>query len=109
MVVLLLESVPARMRGELSRWMIEPRVGVFVGNISAMVRDKLWEHLVKQEPTGGLMMLYSAKTEQGFAIRVSGDTTRRVVDMEGLFLIQKVRSETKPAPGQSPTGAEIEE
>ena len=43
MVVLFMEHVPPSLRGKLSRWMIEPRAGVFVGSISAMVREKLWE------------------------------------------------------------------
>ena len=43
MVVLVLERVPASLRGELSRWMLEARAGVFIGDVTAMVRDKLWE------------------------------------------------------------------
>ncbi len=43
MVVIILESVPTSVRGELTRWLLELHAGVFVGNISAMVRDKLWE------------------------------------------------------------------
>lgn len=90
MVVLFIEHVPSSLRGELSRWMIEPRAGVFVGTISAMVRDKLWEHIQKKAPDCGLTMLYSAQTEQGFAIRTQGDTTRKVVELEGLHLIKRL-------------------
>ncbi len=43
MVVMILERVPESVRGELSLWMIEPKAGVFVGNLSALVRDKLWD------------------------------------------------------------------
>ncbi|HEX2950821.1 MAG TPA: type I-E CRISPR-associated endoribonuclease Cas2e [Armatimonadota bacterium] len=93
MVVLVIEHVPTSLRGQLSRWMIEPRAGLFVGNVSAMVREKLWEYLLKEAPDGGLMMLYNAKTEQGFTIRTSGDTTRKVIDLEGLTLIQHPSSE----------------
>lgn len=97
MVIFLLEHVPAKVRGELSRWMIEPRACMFVGSISAMVREKLWEHLIKDYPDCGAMLLYSAQTEQGFAIRTNGDTTRRVVDMEGVALIQRVQQSRPPA------------
>ncbi len=45
MVVMLLEKVPTTVRGELTRWLLELRAGVFVGNISALVRDKLWDML----------------------------------------------------------------
>ena len=43
MVVMILEKVPASLRGELTRWLIEPHPGVFVGHVSAMVRDRLWD------------------------------------------------------------------
>ena len=41
MVVMIMESVPAGLRGELSRWLIEPHPGVFWGHLSSMVRDRL--------------------------------------------------------------------
>jgi CRISPR-associated protein Cas2 len=43
MVVLILERAPARLRGELTRCMLEPKARVFVGSISGLVRDLLWE------------------------------------------------------------------
>jgi len=89
MVVLIIEHVSPSVRGQLSRWMIEPRAGLFVGNISAMVREKLWEGILKQHPTCAITMLYSAKTEQGFAVRTYGDTTRQVVNYDGVMLIRR--------------------
>ena len=87
MVVLILESVPSSLRGELSRWMIEPRAGVFVGSLSGMVRDKLWEAIKKSVNDGGATMLHNSNTEQGFAIRTHGRRRREVVDFEGLKLV----------------------
>ena len=87
MVVLITEKVPAGLRGELSRWMIEPRPGVFVGQISAMVRDHLWESAVKDSKGGGLILLWSSPTEQGFKWRIHGDTTRDLLDFDGLSLV----------------------
>ena len=89
MIVLIVERAKPSLRGELTRWMIEPRAGVFVGNVSAMVRDKLWDKIVDASPTGGAMMIHTAKTEQGFATRLHGDTTRVLVDFEGLCLVQR--------------------
>ena len=34
MTVLILERVPASLRGQLTRWMLEVKAGVFVGNIA---------------------------------------------------------------------------
>ena len=88
MVVMLLEKVPKSVRGELTRWLIELRPGVFVGNISALVRDKLWDMLCNKLPGGNALLLHSATTEQGFAIRTHGESDRVVRDFEGLFLVQ---------------------
>jgi CRISPR-associated protein Cas2 len=88
MVILILERVPARLRGELSRWMIEPRTGVFVGRISGLVRDKLWEKVQADRAGGGAVLIHSARTEQGFQVRTAGDPTRQPIDLEGLTLIR---------------------
>ncbi len=48
MVVFLMEKVPVSLRGEITRWMLELRPGVFVGNISALVREKLWEAICQK-------------------------------------------------------------
>lgn len=86
MVVLVLERVPVGLRGELSRWMIEPKTGVFVGSVSALVRDKLWDKVAESVGRGGAIMAYSTNNEQGFAIQTWGDTTRDIIDLEGLVL-----------------------
>ena len=87
MVVLIVERAPAALRGELTRWMVEPRAGVFVGKMSAMVRDKLWEKVVGKGPRVGATMIHNAQTDQGFQVRSHGDTSRKVVNVEGLELI----------------------
>ena len=69
MIVLIMERVPASLRGELSRWMLEARAGVFVGDVSGMVRDKLWDKACKAAKEGSVLLIHSADTEQGFAIR----------------------------------------
>jgi CRISPR-associated endonuclease/helicase Cas3 len=89
MVVLILESVPPSLRGELSRWMLEPKAGVFIGTLSGTVRDLLWEKACVEVGAGGCTMLYRTNTEQGFAVRTHGDTTRQVEEIEGLFLVRR--------------------
>jgi CRISPR-associated protein Cas2 len=87
MVVFILERVPVSVRGELTRWMLELKAGVFVGSISALVRDLLWEKIGASLKGGGAILLHSSDTEQGFAIRYWGETSRTVRDFEGLWLI----------------------
>jgi len=88
MQILILEKVSLGLRGELSRWFLEPKAGVFVGRVSAMVRDRLWEKACNQAGEGSCLMIYSSDTEQGYRIRNRGKTTRSIVDFEGLFLVR---------------------
>ena len=88
MVVLILERVPRGLRGELTRWLLEPKAGVFVGRVSAMVRDRLWEKACGQAGEGGCVMIHASAGEQGFAIRSFGETARTIEDFEGLFLVR---------------------
>jgi CRISPR-associated protein Cas2 len=97
MVILILERVTPSLRGELTRWLLQPKTGVFVGKVSALVRDKLWDKVVasleaiKPTPKGkrpGGIMVYSTNTEQGFAIRSTGQTDKTIEDFEGLLLVK---------------------
>jgi len=98
MVILVLERVPVGLRGELSRWMIEPKANVFVGKMSAMVRDKLWEAACTGCKEGAALMIHPSRTEQGFSIRTWGPTSRRIVDYEGLLLVYIPKSDPKKRP-----------
>jgi CRISPR-associated protein Cas2 len=87
-VVMIFEKVPPGLRGELSRWMIEPSTGVFVGRVSALVRDKLWDKCQERLRDGGVIQVYSMNNEQGFQVRSAGITSRQLIDFEGLMLVK---------------------
>lgn len=87
MIVMILENVTAGMRGELTRWLIEPKSGVFVGDVSARVRDLLWDKCRNKKGEGGVIQIWSTNTEQKFKIRMEGETKRQLVEIEGLQLI----------------------
>ena len=89
MVVLIVECAPPGVRGELSRWMIEPRAGVFIGKMSGSVRDKLWQLVCERLKEGGAALVYPQPTEQGFAVRTHGERSRDLVDYEGLTLVRR--------------------
>ena len=87
MVVLILERVTPSLRGELTRWLIQPKTGVFVGQLSARVRDLLWQRVQKALAKGGAaVMAYSSNTEQGFTLQTLGRTSKLVEDFDGIFL-----------------------
>lgn len=89
MTVLLLDKVRPSVRGELSRWMVEPRAGVFVGRLSAAVRDRLWARLCREAgDEAGCTMITHAANEQGYRIQSVGNPSRLVVDFDGLQLVK---------------------
>jgi len=89
MVVLILDRTSPGIRGELTRWMLQPRAGVFVGSVSAMVRDRLWTKVCAEVGAeAGCVMLHTANNEQGFSIRTHGKPSRAIDDFEGLLLIR---------------------
>lgn len=98
MLVMVLESVPPGLRGELTRWLIEPHPGVFVGHVTAMVRERLWEKCNKRRKAGGVVQIWTTNTEQHFRMRMAGLTDRSAVDLEGLQLVR--------VPSRSPSRSE---
>lgn len=86
---MILTAVRPGLRGELTRWMVEPQAGVFVGNLTSRIREKLWDKVVREAKDGSAILLYSARTEQGFAMRSYGDRRRLPVDFDGITLIQQ--------------------
>ncbi len=87
MLVMTLESVPPSLRGELTRWLIEVQTGVYVGNVSALVRDLLWDKCVQHARAGRCTQVYRASNEQGFALRIHGERSRTLVNLEGYTLV----------------------
>lgn len=89
MTVIVMENVAEGFRGEVTQWLLEVKAGVFVGNISAAVRERLWDKVKTNVDDGAAMIIYSAQTEQGFKIEVCHMPNRSVVDMEGIYLIKR--------------------
>lgn len=87
MTVIVLERVLPAIRGELTRWMLELHAGVFVGRLSALVRDTLWDYICEQMKDGAGWLVYQTNTEQGYTLRNRGVTDRCVSDFDGLLLI----------------------
>jgi CRISPR-associated protein Cas2 len=97
MVMMILEKVKVSLRGELTRWLIEVKPGVYIGHVNGMVRDKLWDYCCKDNRAGIVFQAWSANTEQHFKMRMNGDSQRQVMDWEGLQLIAEAKDELKAA------------
>ena len=70
MIVIVVTTCPPSVRGDLSRWLFEISTGVFVGHVSARVREALWTRVTAFVHDGKAIMAYSASNEQHVAFRV---------------------------------------
>ena len=96
MTVLILDNAETGFRGEITQWLLEVKAGVYIGNISAAIRDRLWKKVQENMLTGSALLIYSAPTEQGFEMKMHNLPERKVVDMEGIYLIaRKIKEEGK--------------
>lgn len=86
MTVIVVAACPVGLRGHLTRWLLEISAGVFVGRVSARVRELLWERTVDMVKSGRAIMVYAANNEQGLAFKVHQHEWKPV-DVEGVTLM----------------------
>src|SRR5262245_59615420 len=86
MLVIATTAVPDHLRGALSRWTIEVVPGIFVGTVSARVREELWDAAAAVVGDGAAVLIHPAATEQGYEIRTAGTRRRTPRDFDGLVL-----------------------
>lgn len=103
LTVLIVERVPESLRGDLSRWMLEPRACVFVGDLSAVVRDSLWSRACERSRAGACLLLHATNSEQGLSVRSFGDPSRTPVDLDGYTLISRTGGSRGPTGVRSNT------
>ncbi|MFC9431279.1 type I-E CRISPR-associated endoribonuclease Cas2e [Streptomyces sp. NPDC056987] len=88
MTVLSTTAIPDHVRGALTRWMIEPTPGLYVGTLSARVRKELWSIVQASIGPGAATLIHPEPNEQGFALHTVGDRRRVPVDFDGLTLVE---------------------
>lgn len=108
MIVLVLTAVPAGMRGDLSRWLLEVAPGVFVGRVSRRVREMLWLRVRYGLIRDGcaIMVVAAPGREQGFEILTTGRDRWLPVDFEGLTLVRRPGERRGPLVAQHEHGTE---
>ncbi len=87
MLVIVVENVPHRLRGRLAVWLIEIRAGVYVGDLSAKVREMIWNQIEVGIEDGNAIMAWSTNTESGFDFLTLGENRRLPVEIDGLKLV----------------------
>ncbi|MBE1877449.1 type I-E CRISPR-associated endoribonuclease Cas2e [Myceligenerans pegani] len=88
MIVVVVTACPQRLRGDLTRWLLEISAGVFVGHSSARVRDMLWERIIEHVRQGKALMVHSTRGEQRLAFRVHNHDWEPT-DIDGLTLMRR--------------------
>ena len=101
LTVLTTTAVPDHVRGALTRWMIEPTPGLYVGTLSGRVRDELWRVVSASIGAGSAVLVHPESNEQGYALRTAGERRRIPVDFDGLTLIA-FRPEDHPESASPP-------
>lgn len=86
MLVLTVTAVPAGLRGDLTKWLMEIAPGVFVGNPSARIREQIWARTVTLCKDGRAIMVCSADNEQGMTFRTHRHGWEPT-DFDGLTLM----------------------
>lgn len=88
MVVISVSNCPLQLRGDLTKWLQEIDVGVYVGRLSARVRGKIWERICDNIKSGKAIMVYSTNNEQGYTI-LTHNTECQPKDYDGLSIMFK--------------------
>lgn len=91
MTVIILIAAPEGLRGHLTRWMVEVNAGVFVGNPSRRIRDRLWDLLATRIGDGQAVLIEPANNEQGWTVRTAYKDCWKPVDFDGLILSARLR------------------
>ena len=104
MIVISLTDCPPRVRGDLSKWLCEINTGVYVGNLSARVRDELWKRICENLRNGRATMVYSSNTEPGYTFRVH-NTSWEPVDFDGVTLMRRPSAQSLQSSDKRPPAA----
>ena len=88
MIVVTLSDCPSSLRGDLTKWLVEINTGVFVGRLSARVRDNLWKRITANVKNGHATMVFGTNNEQRMDFRVHSSEWIPI-DFDGLKLVMR--------------------
>ncbi|WP_454229781.1 type I-E CRISPR-associated endoribonuclease Cas2e [Propioniciclava flava] len=97
MVVVVLTACPAGLRGHLTRWLLEVSPGVYVGKVSARVREQLWLQIQDLCKDGRAIMIHSKRGDQGLDFRVHKHDWEPV-NFDGVHLIRRPAAPSSQSP-----------
>lgn len=103
MTVIILTACPAGLRGHLTQWLLEIAAGVYVGHISARVRQRLWARVTEMAGQGRALMVFQVRGEQRLSFAVH-DHHWTPVDVDGVTLIRRPTGQAVIANPAMPAG-----
>lgn len=100
MMVIVVENVPPRLRGRLAIWLLEVRAGIYIGDYSVRVRERLWKMVCQEVDEGNAVMAWGYPNESGFQFCTVGENRRVPINFGGTQLVSflvKEDGNTQPA------------
>lgn len=93
MVIIILTNSPQRTRGYTSRYLLEITPTVYVGDIDAKTREKIWEYIRGNTgKTGTAVLCYTTNSSQGYSIKIQDNnplTKNQKIQIDGIDVILK--------------------
>lgn len=94
MIVVVLSVTPEKLRGELTRWLLEVAAGVYVGHVPARIRELLWLRIIEDVGRGRALMVWSRRGEQRLDFRAHNHAWTPE-DFDGITLMRRVTAESR--------------
>jgi CRISPR-associated protein Cas2 len=86
MIIIVLDKVPNSVHGKVAQSFFEIYRNVFIGNVSAKVRDSVWS-MLDQNQNVSAVMAYSYPTIQGFELLCTGNMNNKFIDIDGIKIL----------------------
>lgn len=77
-----------KLRGHLTRWLLEISAGVYVGHVPARVREHLWNQIIEYVKDGKAIMVHSSTGEQRLTFKTHLHEWEPV-DYDGVLLMRR--------------------
>ena len=87
MIVVSMTNCQPKLRGDLSKWLLEINTGVYVGHVNTKVREALWKRICDNIKDGQATMVFNSNNEQHMDFYVH-NTSWFPVDLEGIKLMK---------------------
>jgi len=96
MVVVIAEHLPPAIRGRMKLWFIEPKPGVFISGLNDSLAEKVVNNLFdRSRISSGILIFQSIPKAPWYRIRSRGSTTRKVISISKLELVQEIFQKKK--------------